>query len=172
MTRILIADDSQPVRCGLRTLLGLNSDWQVRGEAVDGADAVEKAHELAPDRTFSPAEGVRYSLAGHLPILRRRHLEVELLGDQNLPIGVFSDTPFQSTRLEVCTGDVLAIITDGLTEVFNRRGEELGIEAISEVLRVTADRPLKEIAAKIFNRASQHGSHIDDQSLLLIRETG
>ena len=49
MTRILIADDSQPVRCGLRTLLGLNADWQVCGEAVDGPDAVEKAHQLAPD---------------------------------------------------------------------------------------------------------------------------
>ena len=49
MTRILIADDSAPVRCGLRTLLGLNSDWQVCGEAVDGIDAVEKAHQLAPD---------------------------------------------------------------------------------------------------------------------------
>jgi DNA-binding NarL/FixJ family response regulator len=49
MTRILIADDSQPIRSGLRTLLGLNADWQVCGEAVDGADAVEKAQELAPD---------------------------------------------------------------------------------------------------------------------------
>jgi DNA-binding NarL/FixJ family response regulator len=49
MTRILIADDSTHVRCGLRTLLGLNSDWQVCGEAVDGADAVEKAQQLAPD---------------------------------------------------------------------------------------------------------------------------
>jgi DNA-binding NarL/FixJ family response regulator len=49
MTRILIADDSLPVRCGLRTLVGLNSDWHVCGEAVDGADAVEKAHQLAPD---------------------------------------------------------------------------------------------------------------------------
>jgi len=49
MTRILIADDSTPIRRGLRTLLGLNSDWQVCGEAVDGADAVEKAHQLAPD---------------------------------------------------------------------------------------------------------------------------
>ena len=49
MTRILIADDSMPVRSGLRTLLGLNSDWQVCGEAVDGADAVEKAYQLAPD---------------------------------------------------------------------------------------------------------------------------
>ncbi|MGA8507196.1 MAG: response regulator transcription factor [Candidatus Sulfotelmatobacter sp.] len=49
MTRILIADDSPPVRRGLRTLLGLNSDWQVCGEAVDGADAVKKAQQLAPD---------------------------------------------------------------------------------------------------------------------------
>ena len=49
MTRILIADDSPPVRRGLRTLLGLDEDWQVCGEAVDGADAVEKAHQLAPD---------------------------------------------------------------------------------------------------------------------------
>ncbi len=49
MTRIMIADDSPPVRRGLRTLLGLNSDWQVCGKAVDGADAVEKAHQLAPD---------------------------------------------------------------------------------------------------------------------------
>ena len=27
----------------------LNSDWQVCGEAVDGAYAVEKAHQIAPD---------------------------------------------------------------------------------------------------------------------------
>jgi DNA-binding NarL/FixJ family response regulator len=37
------------MRCGLRTFLELNSDWQVCGEAVDGADAVKKAHQLAPD---------------------------------------------------------------------------------------------------------------------------
>jgi hypothetical protein len=41
MTRILIADDSQSVRCGLRTLLGLNADWEVCGEAVEGADAAD-----------------------------------------------------------------------------------------------------------------------------------
>ena len=49
MTRILIADDSPPMRSGLRTFLELNSDWQVCGESVDGADAVKKARQLAPD---------------------------------------------------------------------------------------------------------------------------
>jgi DNA-binding NarL/FixJ family response regulator len=49
MTRILIADDSPPMRCGLRTFLELNSEWQVCGEAVDGADAIRKARQLSPD---------------------------------------------------------------------------------------------------------------------------
>jgi DNA-binding NarL/FixJ family response regulator len=49
MLRILIADDSPPLRRGLRTLLALNSDWQVCGEAVDGVDVVEKAQKLTPD---------------------------------------------------------------------------------------------------------------------------
>ncbi|MGA7400108.1 MAG: response regulator transcription factor [Candidatus Sulfotelmatobacter sp.] len=49
MLRILIVDDSPPIRRGLRTLLELNSEWQVCGEAADGADAVEKARWLSPD---------------------------------------------------------------------------------------------------------------------------
>ena len=49
MTRILIADGSAPVRRGLRTLLELNADWRVCGEAVDGVEAVAKACQLAPD---------------------------------------------------------------------------------------------------------------------------
>lgn len=122
--------------------------------------------------SYSPADGLRYCLAGHPPILRRRGPEVEFLTDQNLPVGVFPGTPFQSTPLELRAGDVLAVITDGLTEVFSRGGEELGIDAIAQVLRLTGDRPLSEIAAAIFSRASQHGPRSDDQSLLLLRKAG
>ncbi len=47
--RILIADDSPLVRQQLRSLLELNPDWEVCGEAVDGRDAVEKVAALHPD---------------------------------------------------------------------------------------------------------------------------
>jgi DNA-binding NarL/FixJ family response regulator len=49
MTKILVADDSEMVRRGIRRLLGQHEGWQVCGEAADGKEAVEKARQLAPD---------------------------------------------------------------------------------------------------------------------------
>jgi len=47
--RILVADDHQVVRTGLRTLLESKAGWKVCAEAANGRDAVEKASELHPD---------------------------------------------------------------------------------------------------------------------------
>src|ERR1700674_189738 len=47
--RILIADDHEAVRRGLRSLLSSRADWSICGEAEDGLEAVEKAKALRPD---------------------------------------------------------------------------------------------------------------------------
>ena len=47
--RILIADDHEIIRQGLRNLLAAETDWDVCGEAIDGRDAIEKARRLKPD---------------------------------------------------------------------------------------------------------------------------
>src|SRR6202521_152723 len=47
--RILIVDDHETVRRGLRILLSSRRDWVVCGEAGDGFEAVEKAKSLRPD---------------------------------------------------------------------------------------------------------------------------
>lgn len=47
--RILIADDHEIVRRGIRALLESHPGWEVCGEAVDGRDAIVKARELRPD---------------------------------------------------------------------------------------------------------------------------
>ena len=49
MKRILIAADNAMVRRGLRGLITRNDDWQVCGEAHNGREAVQQAHELHPD---------------------------------------------------------------------------------------------------------------------------
>jgi len=47
--RVLIADDEAIVRDGLRTILDLEDDMTVIGEAADGASAVAATRELRPD---------------------------------------------------------------------------------------------------------------------------
>jgi DNA-binding NarL/FixJ family response regulator len=46
---LLIADDHELIRRGLRDLLATQSDWRVVGEACNGAEAVEMAEHLRPD---------------------------------------------------------------------------------------------------------------------------
>ena len=47
--RLLLVDDQELVRIGLRLFLETQDDLAVVGEAADGADAVERARELRPD---------------------------------------------------------------------------------------------------------------------------
>lgn len=49
MLRILIADDHDVARRGIRALLENHPGWQVCGEAKDGRETVELAAELKPD---------------------------------------------------------------------------------------------------------------------------
>jgi PAS domain S-box-containing protein len=49
LTRVLIVDDHEVVRRGVRSLLEARADFDVCGEAVDGQDGVEKARQLKPD---------------------------------------------------------------------------------------------------------------------------
>ena len=49
MTQILVADDHEVVRQGVRALLEANPDWSVCCEAATGREAVAKATEFHPD---------------------------------------------------------------------------------------------------------------------------
>ena len=47
--RILLADDHEVVRQGLRTILKARPDWQIIGEAENGQEAIDCVRDLRPD---------------------------------------------------------------------------------------------------------------------------
>lgn len=124
----------------------------------------------------SHADGaLQLSLAGHLPLLHVRRRSgaftptVDEIHVAQIPLGVVEDYRFRAVAVETEPGDLLALVTDGLTEVFDRKDRELGLDAIKAALARTAAAPLAEIAEGLRRAALTHGLQLDDQTVLLVR---
>ena len=82
---------------------------------------------------------------------------------------MLDDATFTSCRVESKPGDLSAVLTDGLVEVFDAQRQELGFDWAKRVLGDSGSAPLATIADRLITGARQHGTQTDDQTLLLIR---
>jgi len=77
--RILIVDDHETVRRGVRILLSSRRDWVVCGEAGDGFEAVEKAKSLRPDVVLMDISMPRMDGVEATKIIRREVPESKVI---------------------------------------------------------------------------------------------
>lgn len=112
---------------------------------------------------------VECAVAGHHPILRVRGGEVDSLTSPQLAVGMFPEATYEAQTIDWQPGDLLALVTDGLVEVFDGQDRELGLAGARAVLVAHHTRPLAEIADRLLATARQHGPQLDDQTILLIR---
>jgi len=117
------------------------------------------------------ADNLNFALAGHLPILhyQRQRKSLTEHSDSNVPIGLFKNQTFVISRLSLLPGDLLAVITDGFTEVFDSKDREIGLDEFKAMLLGCAEKPLPEIYRELRSRTMRFGKQTDDQTMLLIR---
>ncbi len=114
---------------------------------------------------------LRFSLAGHLPILhlKTRCDNVEECAVANFPVAMFPRANFKTGEIFAESGDLIAIVTDGLTETTNKAGDEIGCGYIQDAMRQMSSHPLDAIADHVFQESDSFGKPLDDRTLLLIR---
>jgi sigma-B regulation protein RsbU (phosphoserine phosphatase) len=120
---------------------------------------------------FTGRDTLDFAVAGHLPILRVRGGAVDEITTPQIPIAMFETYPFVASTVDVRSGDLLALITDGLIEVFDAEDRDFGLERAKSLLAQNDGIPLSEIADRLVSAARAHGRQLDDQTLLLIRRT-
>jgi DNA-binding NarL/FixJ family response regulator len=77
--RILLADDHETVRTGLRVILNAQADMEVVGEAVDGQAVLEKTRELLPDVVLMDVSMPLLNGLQATEALRKRYPAVKVL---------------------------------------------------------------------------------------------
>ena len=105
-----------------------------------GLFASAGAFELTPDR-----KRLRVWNGGIPDLLLRRQHSPELIHivSENIPLGITTAEPSVVRELEVSPGDVLFVISDGVSEARSMSGEMFGMPRVVELL--SADRPLDEL---------------------------
>ncbi|MER5867242.1 response regulator transcription factor [Kitasatospora sp. NPDC002040] len=117
---LVIADDDEVTRSGLRTLLATQPGLTVVGEAGDGVEAVERARQLRPDVVLMDVR---------MPRLNGIEATRQLLADSAEPSKVVMITTFEND------GYVTAALSAGASGFVLKRRP---VREIAEAVRVVA----------------------------------
>jgi phosphoserine phosphatase RsbU/P len=132
---------------------------------------------LAAARIDTRQRTMVFAGAGHPPaMLARRDQSPQLLESRSMILGELPDAVDVATsvQLQLQPDDRIVLYTDGITDVFNSRGEMLGVSGIREIVRQTSSLPGDEIKQGILDAvaASRNGPPTDDVCLMLVHVHG
>jgi sigma-B regulation protein RsbU (phosphoserine phosphatase) len=111
---------------------------------------------------------LQYSAAGHPPLLLLRHGKVHEIAENGLMLAAFDFATYTNATHPLEPGDRLLLYTDGLIEAVNAKGDFFGQDALSALLRQTAELQPPAASDQIISVVQQWSASQDDDLTVLI----
>jgi sigma-B regulation protein RsbU (phosphoserine phosphatase) len=111
---------------------------------------------------------LRYSAAGHPPMLLLRGGEVREIAENGLILAVFDFATYTNIAFPLEPCDRLLLYTDGVVDAANALGDFFGQDALSALLRQTAELPPSDAADRIIAAVQQWSATQDDDLTVLV----
>jgi phosphoserine phosphatase RsbU/P len=118
------------------------------------------------------AKTLRIANAGMPLPLHLRGEQAHTIRAEGIPLGLLANTEYQETTVQLQSGDLLALFSDGLIEAAGEDNEEFGMRRLEKIMRENAQRPVGEILAATFAEVARFEAGYprrDDQTLMLLR---
>jgi sigma-B regulation protein RsbU (phosphoserine phosphatase) len=97
---------------------------------------------------------------------------VERITLKGLPLGGKVQYPYENQKLTMNTGDVLLMMSDGLTELFNSKRKMLGLEKVEDLLSNTEGMSANDIVnqlTQLMNTWSGSREPHDDITIMVLK---
>ncbi|UCG51645.1 MAG: PP2C family protein-serine/threonine phosphatase [Candidatus Latescibacterota bacterium] len=125
---------------------------------------------------LSPSRGtLSYVNGGHNPpILLRKNGELLELGASGPIVGVLPHASYEPGQLDLSSGDLLFMYTDGVTEATSPDDEEFGTERLRELLHHSRRQPAEQITRSVVDAVEQYtgsDTQADDITILVVKAT-
>jgi sigma-B regulation protein RsbU (phosphoserine phosphatase) len=113
---------------------------------------------------------IEFVNAGHCSPLLLRSKGLVRVPPTGLPLGLFSDTKYETRTVQASRGDLLLLYTDGISEAKNRAGDEFGETRVESALRDCQERVAEEVIRRLLGDVSafRNGSRQDDDITVLV----
>jgi serine phosphatase RsbU (regulator of sigma subunit) len=115
---------------------------------------------------------LRYVNCGHNPpFLARTDGNTERLGATATVLGLFEEWDCTVAELQLATGDILVMYTDGISEASPNAEDEFGEQRLIDATRNGRERSADEILAAIISEVQDfsQGEQADDMTLIVAR---
>jgi phosphoserine phosphatase RsbU/P len=89
-----------------------------------------------------------------------------------VPLGLFPDSRYEETSLQLQTGDVLVFYSDGVVEMRNDSGEEFGLKRLADAVRSSCEKSPEEIVKSVSATLAEFIGRVrpqDDRTMIVIR---
>ncbi len=111
-----------------------------------------------------------YSNAGHNPpIIFREGLGV-FLENGGIPLGIIEDTTYSEDQIQLISGDIIVLYTDGVTEATNENKEIFGVSRLMRVVQKNIDLSSSALVDKIYDEIINFidGSPLNDDLTIMV----
>ncbi len=116
----------------------------------------------------SKSRTLRYSAAGHPPMLLLRNGEVLEIVENGLMLAAFDFATYTNANHQLEPGDRFLLYTDGVIEAANTHGVFFGGDALSALLRQTAELTPSAASDQILSSVRQWSASQDDDLTVLV----
>ena len=147
-------------------------NWTNRGIAQE--KAVDHYASAALLNYDSVHKKMQFATAGTTPVLHFSAKEKiwKKLSKESEPLGVEKVTEYTDIDIQLETGDIIVVYTDGLVEAVDDNGTQYSVRRLKDVIQSKADfdgkKIIESVKADIGEFMGKSASH-DDQSLLVLK---